>query len=683
MTEGTRSSSVVPTLERPSALRVEDAGDSIAIITFEGVGDAPFVIGEAVLEALSEAIDLIGAERDVRGVLFRGASPEVFCAGADVDAMARVNARAEAERLVRSGQELFERISRLRHPTVALIDGTCVGGGLELALACRARVATPGTRTRLGLPETRLGIIPAWGGSTRLPRLVGMTQALSMITSGKTIDARRAQRIGLVDVVAEREHLVRAGAGLVRQLIVGEPPKRPRRRPSQVLFDSPPLVGLTTRIAGKKVRKATRGRFPAPERAVDLLASTRGMTVPEALEAERSAVLDLLETPVHRNLLRLFRITRDSQRPDVYRSGKDAPPSREIAVIGGGTMGAGIAALAVGKGLGVRLIDPSEAALVAARKRVQAEIARRRKRRDVTRGRARTMAARFSVSTEIDGLAGVDCVIEAVPERRDLKRTVLTRVAEQIRDDAIIATNTSSLPVSDLATDVRDAARFCGLHFFNPPTRMPLLEIIRGEATSDATIARGLACAKALGKTPIVVDDGPGFLVNRLLAPYFLEACRIADEGPSFAEIDAAIRTFGFPMGPFRLMDEVGLDVIADASRQAAARAGGAHGAHVDDFQLHPTIAALVDEQRLGRKTRHGFHRYDGRGRQRPRDRGPGDPAVARRLVGRMVAEARRLLGDGLVLSSEDVDIGTVFGIGFPPDRGGLLHWAESEEASS
>ena len=654
-----------------STLRVRDIGDSLVTVTFETEGNAPFVIGEDAMAELCATIEELGKDTSLSGVLFRSARTDVFCAGADVDAMADGWTARQSEEAIQKGQQLFESIAQLPCPTVALIDGTCLGGGLELALACKARIATPDRHTRLGLPETKLGILPAWGGCTRLPRLIGLRAAIPLVTAGKTVDGKKAHRLGIVDDVVPREQMVSVARDLVRRLSAGQALRRPKRGVVATLLDGTrPGRALVYWLAKKAVVKQTKGRFPAPVAALDVMARTADLSIPESLDLEREHVGKLLKTAVHGNLLRLFRITRDGNRPEIYGAGRTAAPPSEIAVIGGGTMGAGIAALAIGKGLGVRLIDPSADALSRAMRAVEKELARRVRRRDLGKSEAHMQRTRFTVATEISGLRGVDCVIEAAPERLTLKREILGRVIEEASSDALIATNTSSLPLSDLedATDGTD--RFLGLHFFNPPGRMPLLELVRGASTSNDAIGRGLALAKKLGKTPIVVGDGPGFLVNRVLAPYFLEACRIADEGMRHADIDAAITAFGFPMGPFRLMDEVGLDVIADAGAHAATREGY-------DFELHPAIVDLVAKGHLGKKSGRGFYPYGARGRADSGDQGPPSAEIAERLVQRMVDEARRLVVEGIVLCPEDVDIGTVFGIGFPPDLGGLLHWAE------
>lgn len=672
----------------PGTLRIEDAGGGILAVVFDtGDHGPPFVLSEATLAELAAALEKLAAAAP-RGVLFRSAHPAVFCAGADVDAMAAVASPAAAEALVKRGQDLFERIATLPFPAVALIHGTCVGGGFELALACAARTATPDPATRIGLPEVKLGILPAWGGSTRLPRLVGLSRAVPLITAGRTLNGLGALKAGLVDSVVPREHLVREGVALVEKLRKHEPVRRPDRSSRSWFLDRTPVGRmLVESLAKKAILAETKGFYPAPLAALRVLSEGATVSVATSLGIERREVLGLLQTPAHKNLLRLFQITRESRRPAIYRAGKDAPRFREVAVLGAGTMGAGIAALLARSGFAVRVIDPVPAALARARKLAVEEIRKLVGRKDLSRAEGARQAARLSFSTSVDGLRAMDLVIEAAPEKRELKEKLLAQAAALLKPGAILATNTSSFPVGELAAAVADPSRFVGLHFFNPPLKMPLLEIIRGPATSDAAVAAGLRLAAECGKTPIVVGDGPGFLVNRLLAPYFMEACRAAQEGVPVPVIDRAITDFGLPMGPFRLMDEVGLDIILDASRHMAAREGFG-------FAVHPFVEALVQQGRLGRKSGEGFYAYRKRDfgkrlgpsfarivkdfRRPGADPGQEAEAVRERLIGRMVAEARRVLGEGLVLAPEDVDIGTVFGIGYPAFRGGLLHDAAS-----
>ncbi len=667
----------------PPEVAIEDLGDRIAALVLGIVGGAPFLLSEAALAALEAALDEL-AKRDLRGLLVRSEHPTTFCAGADVDAMAGIDAAA-ADALVRRGQTLFSRLANFPFPSTALVHGSCLGGGFELALACGARTASDDPSTRLGLPEVKLGILPAWGGTTRLARLVGLPSAIGLVTAGRTLNALGALRAHLVDSVVPREHLVREGRALLDRLRRVEPlrPIRSGLLP-RLLERTKTGRRLVERQARKRILAETRGRYPAPIAALRVLVESVALPIELAFDREREEVVELLKTPVHKNLLRLFRIGRESRRPPVYRMGRDAPPLREAAVIGGGVMGAGIAALLVRSGIAVRLIDPVPAALVRGRKLMEEELARLVQRKDLGRADATSRLAKATFSTSIDGLAAMDLVIEAVPEKRALKETVLKAAARGLGPDTILATNTSSFPIDELARSTGDPARFVGLHFFNPPSKMPLLEIVRGPRTAPRALAVGLRLAADTGKTPVLVGDGPGFVVNRILAPYLVEACRLADEGVPVTAIDAALRAFGFPMGPFRLMDEIGIDVLHDACAHMAERPGS-------EATGHRVLDALVNAGKLGKKSGEGFYRYDRRGRSNGIGRVaekalagaagaavPPADVIEDRLLGRMRDEARRVLAEGLVETPDDLDLASVYGLGYPAFRGGVHHDAST-----
>lgn len=673
-------------------LGIDDAGSGVAIVTFKSKDGAPFVLDPDVLGELETALsDLAG--KGLRGLLFQSAHPSVFCAGADIDAMAGITSPAEAEKLILRGQQVFERIAHLPFPTVALIHGTCVGGGFELALACGARTATPDSATRIGLPEIKLGILPAWGGSTRLPRLIGLVPAVGLITAGRTMNGLSALRAGLVDSVVPKEHLQREGLELLEKLRKGASFRKKRGGIGPWILEGTPFGRrLVEKKAQAAIQKETRGHYPAPIAALRVL--TQGIAIPHeaSLALERVEVLSLLATPTHKNLLRVFQLTRESRRPAIYATGKKASVPNEVAVLGAGVMGSGIAALLARSGLSVRVIDPVPAALARSRKLIQEELGKLVSRKELSRAEAATRLARASFSTEVKGLRAAQLVIEAASEKRDLKLELLGKVAQEVSRETVIASNTSSFPITELAKAFPNPERFLGLHFFNPPLKMPLLEIIRGQATSDQAIATGLSVAAALGKTAIVVGDAPGFLVNRLLAPYLMEACKVAESGVPISVIDTTMAEYGLPMGPFRLMDEVGLDILLDASRQMAATPGA-------EFSISPMIETLVREKHLGKKSGSGFYAYgkDGRSSGLSKSAAALQGAAARkgavpvdtgamreRLLQSMLNEARRVLSAGLVLGPEDIDIGTIFGLGYPAFRGGLWNdLAKKQETPS
>ena len=666
---------------RGSSPRIEILADDLAALNL------PEVLDLAALDQLESIVDEISGERELRGLLLRGSRSRVFCEGIDLDCLAGLNSAGERRRFIQRGQKLLKRIAHLSLPTVALIRGPCLGAGLELALACDARVAVPDPRTRLGLPQVTLGIIPAWGGCALLPRLIGPGAARDLATTGRQLAARAALASGLVDRVAPPEHLELEGRDLADELRRGT---FRRRRPRRLGTTRPGTRGLPARrgvTAGvrRALRRDARGPTPAQQAVTRVLAAAAESTEP-ALAQELEEAGTLLGSEAHGNLLRLARLIRTGRRPELYRLSGAARPVREAAVIGTGTMGGGIAALLVGRGIAVRLIDPDPAALVRAARRIEETLDWRERKGALDAGERRRLQAQVTASREIDGLAGVDLIIECVPERRELKEQVLGRVDALARRDAVVGIATASLGIDGLAASIRAPERVLGLNFCNPPERVRLVEIVRGVATDAATLGIGLRLAEDLEKVPVVVGDGPGFLVNRLLAPCFLEACRIAQEGRSITAVDEAVREFGFPTGPFGLMDDIGVDVVIDAVRHMARGD--------DDAGPHPLIEGLAAQGRLGRKSGEGFYRY-GRGRptvgptflrmardfarpgQDPALRGPG---LAQRIVGRMAAEARKVLGEGRVSSPDDVDIASVYGIGYPGWRGGLLHDVRTAE---
>jgi 3-hydroxyacyl-CoA dehydrogenase/enoyl-CoA hydratase/3-hydroxybutyryl-CoA epimerase len=660
------------------SVRLEMLEGGVAAIVLDA-GAAPFTFGEAEVRQLAAIVQSLAARSDLKGVVIRATHPQVFCAGADLDAIAAVSQRTEAERLVMLGQNAYEDLARLPVPTVALIHGLCVGGGLELALACSHRVATD--RARLGLPEVKLGIVPAWGGSTRLPRLVGLLPAIELITAGKIVNASRAARLGLVDKIVPAELLEQAA----RQIIAAPRTSAPARDPLTVrlLASVPAGRKLIRNRARAAILRETKGHYPAPLAALDVVLKQHRLPRAYGFDLERAAVAGLLGSPVARELIRVFKITRDGARPPIYSQSANADPVREVAVIGAGVMGAGIAEVCARAGMSVRVIDSQPASLARARAAIDTELRRLVQRKDLTESERQNRLVRTSFSTEINGLALMDLVIEAVPERLDVKEKVLRAISQGTRPGALIATNTSSYALEELAPSVTRPERFLGLHFFNPAPKMPLVEVVRGKMTGEEALRRGVRVVRDLGKTAVVVTDSPGFLVNRVLAPYLREACLMADEGVPMAVIDRELEAFGMPMGPFLLMDTIGLDVLADVSEHLRARHGGE--------PLHPAVLKLALGGDLGKKSGRGFYRHDGARIPNPSTGFPDQPKegwlplphqIVARLIGAMIAEAKSALKDGLVPVPEEVDIATIFGIGFPPFRGGVLRHAATQEES-
>lgn len=638
-------------------------------------------------DAMTRLDELLGRAEEATvahaGVLvIRSAKPGNFIAGADIDELAQIDGVEEAMELSRRGQEIFERLASIEIPTLAAIHGACVGGGLELALTCDYRVATRHPKTRLGLPETRLGILPGLGGTVRLPRLIGLRRALDLILSGKQIDADRARSIGLVDRVYEPEDFEDQIAVLARTLADGQAPfaRSGRSLWQRWVEDGPLGRRIIAAMARKRVMSETKGRYPAPLRALQVTVDGLGTSRARAQEREARAFAELATSPVCKNLIHVFRIREGARK---RRPEGTARAVEQAAVIGAGVMGAGIAELLAYNEIPVHVLDIDRERVQAGLNDAEKLLQKAANRRNWSDEELERRSECLRGTTDYADLVDVDLVVEAVVERMEVKREVFRRLEERLAPDAVIATNTSALSVSELQRDLRHPARVCGLHFFNPPHRMPLVEVVRAADTSDEALVTAFDTATRLGKTPVVVQDRPGFVVNRILAAYLTEAGHVLQEGMQLEEIDRIMLDFGMPMGPFRLLDEVGLDIVAEVSETLIAGLG-------PRFEPAPVVAAVVETGRTGRKGGRGFYLYEDDEKAgvdpevaRIVDRHSGDAPVeaetARdRMTFVMVNEAARILGEGVVDRPADVDIAMIMGTGFPPFRGGLLRYADA-----
>jgi 3-hydroxyacyl-CoA dehydrogenase/enoyl-CoA hydratase/3-hydroxybutyryl-CoA epimerase len=599
---------------------------------------------------------------------------------------------------VLEGQRIYNVLASLPVPTVAAIHGVCVGGGLERSLACDHRVVTDSEKTKLSLPEVQLGILPAWGGTTRLPRLVGLQAALDLLLTGRRIDARKAERMGLASAVVPSAGLDDAVRTFIRSLQSGSDvrPRRARRRLlSRVLDDTAPGRWVVLRSARRRVMATTGGHYPAPLRILDILREHAGGSVAESLAAEARAAAQLLVSPVCKNLVHVFHLREDARKGtglegSAAAAATQARPVEAIGVLGAGVMGGGIGQLAAARGIPVYLKDIRHEAITSGLQHARSLFDKAVERRRMTPLEAQQAQERISGGVEYHGLSQADLVVEAIVENMEVKKAVLAETEASVTSHCVLATNTSSLSVNEMAAALEHPERFCGMHFFNPVHRMPLVEVVRGDRTSDETVTTVYRLALALGKIPVVVGDGPGFLVNRILGPYLNEAGFLLAEFASVEEIDRVARAFGMPMGPFRLIDEVGIDI----SRHAGA---ALHEGLGDRLSPAPLLIDVARTKRLGRKGGLGFYRYE-RGRAKGVDpevypelalvkdaRAKGDArieelrtSIRRRLVLAMVNEAARALEDGIVASAPAVDLAMIMGTGFPPFRGGLLRFADT-----
>ena len=676
--------------------RLDVDGDRIAWVTFDDPVRKVNVLSAETMRALEGRLGQIEEGIDqgrIRSVVFWSAKRDSFVAGADIGEIAGIEDPADGEAASRFGQNVFMRIETLSASTVAAVHGVCLGGGTELALACRFRILSDSDRTRVGLPEVQLGILPAWGGTARLPRLIGLRAALDMLLTGDGVSASKARRIGFASEVFPTP-LFREKVTEFARMAPELPPGASRMHRGafeRLLEDTAPGRRVILSTARRRVMERTGGHYPAPLEILDVLRKHLGSPVEASLAAEARAAGRLMVTSVSKNLIHVFQSKERARKDPGVSEGTVARPVRSIGVVGAGIMGGGIAQLAAYHDIPVRMKDVRHEAVTRglqhARELFEKAVSRK-KLRQVDADRKMELV---SGGLEYHGFVSVDVAVEAVVERMDVKHAVLGELEEVVREDSILATNTSSLSVDAMAEKLRHPARFGGMHFFNPVHRMPLVEIIRGEKTGDETVATLHALAVRLGKVPVVCRDGPGFLVNRILGPYLNEAGWLLGEGWPIQEIDAAALEFGMPMGPLRLVDEVGVDIATHAGRSLFEAFG-------ERLALPPALLSMAATQRLGRKNGRGFYRYEngteagvddtvyedlGLPTPSPIDLpGPDDDQELRaRLVLVMVNEAARVLEDGIVSRASLVDLAMVMGTGFPPFRGGLLRFADSLHA--
>lgn len=657
-------------------LRLERDPRGIVTLTVD-VQDSPVnVFNEDVARELAAAVEQLEREPP-RLTIFRSGKASGFFAGADVKHIQRLRTEAEVRSVTAAGQELFNRIERLSFPTLAVIHGPCLGGGLEFALACKYRIARDDAQTKLGLPEVLLGLIPGWGGTQRLPRTVGLQQALRMILEGATLSASKAAKAGLVDESLPPATFDAEVERFVEARLAGRPVARPKRGLLGGLLEG---TGLGRSIVFATVRKriGKRGQHypavPAAIRAVEV-GVRRGREA--GLAAERDEFAALVFSPVARNLIELF-FQREKARKLSTWVGDTVPSTvRKVAVVGAGVMGAGIAQLlAVNKYL-VVLNDINAEIVAGGRKKVEDLTADAAKKGAISQDEAAAVMRNITTTHDWEPLGACDLAIEAVVEREDIKQQVFRKLAERLPPGAVLASNTSALSVSRLAEAVPQPARVAGLHFFNPVHRMHLVEVVKAATTDDATIAALVELVRKLGKVPVVVADSPGFLVNRVLFPYLDEAVRLVVEGVPGEDVDREAVRFGMPMGPLELLDQVGIDVAAHVAASLA-------GAQSDVGPTPERLAAMAREGFIGKKVGKGFYEYPKDKRGRPTRwaiptaaaRPAGD--VQQRITHSLINEAAKCLEGGVVAEAWMVDLAMVLGTGFAPFRGGPLRTADS-----
>lgn len=665
------------TLEAPptTAFRLERDGE-LAVLWFDLPGVKVNKFSSEVLRQLDSILEGLRDDTSIRSLVIASGKPGIFIAGADLEEFKKITTGDAAAAFVRQGQEVFTRLAALPQVTVAAIDGTCLGGGTELALNCDYRVMTDSAKTQIGLPEVKLGIFPAWTGTTRLPRLIGIPAALDLILTGKTLDGRRAKKIGLADEVVAPAILIDAAKKTARSTKTKRGLETGR---THFYLEGNPLARkLIFNKARSSVRSKTGGHYPAPFAAIDAMETGFSDGYAAGLVAEVRNVVKLALGEVAYNLLNLFFLMEESKK----ERGPEANAIHAAGVLGAGLMGGGIAQAIVDKAdVDVRMKDIQWPALAGGMKSAAKIWKRAVERRRMSRGEMSRKLSRITTTLDWSGFDKVDIVIEAVLEKLEIKQQVLREFESAARPDAIFATNTSTIPISRIAEASARPENVAGMHFFSPVDRMPLVEVIRGAKTSDQTVSTVAAFGRRLGKTVVICKDAPGFIVNRILAPYLNEAGYLVQEGKTIESIDKAMTAFGMPLGPLALLDEVGIDVAGKAAQVL----GEAFGERMPPSRL---VEALLADQRFGKKNGRGVYLWKEGKRAEPdpavyalagaASPKPGDrDAMTERMVLTMVNEASRVLEDGVAASAGELDLAMIMGTGFPPFRGGLLRWAD------
>lgn len=664
------------------AFTLELRDDQVAVIHINVPGESMNTLKASFASEVTHVLQEIEQQRDLQGVVIISDKPGSFVAGADIGMIDACDNAADAESLARQGQAMFDRIEGLKIPVVAAIDGACLGGGLELALACHYRVATDNPRTVIGLPEVQLGLLPGSGGTQRLPRLIGIQKALPLILTGKQLRAKQAKKLGIVDDVVPATILLEAA---VKRVLSSKAKVRKAKLPvmHRLLEGTGVGRGIIFSKAREQAQAKAKGNYPAVDHIIDTIAHGAEKGFQAGLEREAKAFGELAMTPVSRELRQIFFATTEMKKET--GAGDTKPrPVQHVGILGGGLMGGGIAYVTAAKaGLPARIKDIREEGIVHALRYSYELLSKKVKRKHLTRAELEATMLRLSGSLDYSGFAKADVVIEAVFEDLSLKQKMVAEIEAVTGPDTIFASNTSSLPITQIAAHAQRPENVIGLHYFSPVDKMPLAEIITHPQTSAETIVTTVALAKRQGKTPIVVKDGAGFYVNRILAPYMNEAARLVLDGEPIERVDQALVQFGFPVGPMKLMDEVGIDVAAKVAPILANELG-------ERFRAPTAFEKLIEDNRKGKKNQKGFYTYQGKKAGKLVDESVypllgispsaklDDAEMAQRTVLLMLNEAAYCLAEGVIRSARDGDIGAIFGIGFPPFRGGPFRYMDA-----
>lgn len=661
--------------QKAFSLKIDE--QNIAWLAIDVPNEKMNTLQAAFADEMKEIFAQLKDTSGVKGMIIHSLKPDNFVAGADVRMLEACTTASEAEALAKQGQELFQQLSDLSYPVVAAIHGPCLGGGLELALACDYRVCTDSDKTRLGLPEVQLGLLPGSGGTQRLPRLIGLLPSLDLILTGKQLRAKKAKKLGVVDACVPETILL----DVAKQLIEKGKNKGNKKQSTKEKLMSGSGLGrkFVFEQAAKKTNEKTRGNYPATVAILEVIQHglEKGFAQGQELEAKRFG--ELVMSSESKALRSIFFATTEMKK----ENGAEAEPAavNRVGVLGGGLMGAGISHVSVAKAkVPVRIKDVSNDGVLNALNYNYKLFEKQRKRRIISKAGLQSKMLQLSGGIDFTSFNHIDVVIEAVFEDLDLKQTMVADIEANAKPETIFATNTSSLPIHKIAEKAERPENIVGLHYFSPVEKMPLVEVIPHETTSEETISTVVALAKKQGKTPIVVKDKAGFYVNRILAPYMNEAAHILLANEPIEQLDGALLDFGFPVGPITLLDEVGVDIGAKIMPILVNELG-------ERFKGPDVFDTLLNDGRKGRKSGKGFYTYKGKKKEVDKsvykllnltpESKLSDNDIALRCVLPMLNEAVRCLDDGIIRSPRDGDIGAIFGIGFPPFLGGPFRYMD------
>ncbi len=686
-----------------NTLSLEIDKNGVANLIFDACNQKVNKLSIQVLEEFEKYIEQIKNDSKIKILIISSAKKDNFIAGADINEIKAINDKKDAQQKISRGQNILDKISNLRIPTIAVIRGSCLGGGLELALACQYRVGIIHSKTIFGLPEVNLGVIPGFGGTLRLPSLVGLEESLKIILSGKSIDVNKALKIGLIDVAFHNEFIEEKLPEFTKE-ILGNPLKnnylkvRADSLKKRIIFENLLLKKhLIFHFVNKDLWDKTKGQYLAPFYALEVIRKTYGKKVNKrTLGIEREAFVELVIGEISKNLIEIF-FTNEALKKDYIGEDTKNFSIQNVALLGAGIMGGGIAWIFANNDIKIRIKDISQKAIALGYNQVLKNFNFLKKIRKLNESQVNMKIANISSGLDFTGFDNVDLVIEAVIENIDIKNRTLIEVEKFVKNETIIVSNTSSLSISQMAKSLQNPSRFAGMHFFNPVNRMPLVEIIRGQETNEKTISQLVMIARNLGKTPIVVKDVAGFLVNRILLPYILEATYLAQEGAKIVDIDYALERFGMPMGPFILADTVGIDVGLKVMHSL-------FEAYGSRMQISQFMAEFENHRELlGKKTQKGFYIYDEKKSSKKPiyniaiDKILSDikqknnlkntdfsyNQILERAMLVMINESSKCLEENVVKNSAYLDMAMIIGAGFPAFRGGVLRYADTIGSSN